>query len=115
MIVYIGFSNKTHKLYAKMLCNKYKHCAPVIIDKNRVVLYQFVHTNKIIDINIRKKDLNILKHYGWTFIKYNVKNIPTDILKIHAITCVAFSKRVCRIDNILIQTPDALFRYLSDK
>ena len=112
MIAYIGFSVKTHKLHARILCRKYKHCAPVIITANQTVIYQFVNTGKIIPIKLRKNDLNRLTNYGWIFIKCNHTPICDDICNIHALTCVQFTKRVYSIKKIFIQTPDALLRYL---
>ena len=111
-MIYIGFSEKTHKLYAKLLCHKYKHCAPVIVVGKRAVIYQFVNTKKIVAISIRKQDLERLKLFGWIFTKYDSKIFCKDILKIRTLTCVQFTKRVCNINKKTIQTPDALFKYL---
>ena len=115
MILYIGFSTKTHKLHAKIICRKYKHCAPVIVSNNRVILYQFVRPWYIKAINIKKRDLNILKNHGWKFVKYNIKIAHTVNLNGPAFTCVQFVKHVCGIKNILIQTPDSLLKYLARK
>ena len=115
MIIYIGFSTKTHKLHARIFCRKYKHCAPIIVNGNKATLYQFVRINKIVAIHIRKKDLNILKHYGWTFIKYNGEIFEKNVLDIHAITCVHFVKKVCGIKSLRIQTPDTLLKHLTKK
>ena len=112
MTIYIGFSTKTHKTIAQIVCHKYKHCAPIKIMRSKVIIYQFVNYKKIVAITIRKQDLEKLKLFGWTFIQYKPSITDKDILKIRAITCVNFTKRVCRIRNMKIQTPDALFRYL---
>lgn len=115
MIIYIGFSTKTHKLHARILCHNFKHCAPIIVNKNQVILYQFIRPNKIVAIHMHKKDLNILKHSGWKFIKYHLESVPKNTLKIHTITCVQFTKKICRINKINIQTPDKLLQYLTTK
>lgn len=112
-MLYIGFSNYSHKLHAKIFCNKYKHCAPVMINKNTVVIYQFVCINKIVKINIQKTDLEALKRHGWIFIQYSKHIQP--ILNSSGLTCVQFTKKVCGIKNIMIQTPLALFKYLQNK
>ena len=78
-------------------------------------MYQFTNQNKITIIKITKRDIKILEQYGWKFIKYDVKEIPYNALKIHAITCVQFTKKFCHIKKITIQTPDALFAYLKNQ
>ena len=112
MQMYIGFSLKTHKLHARILCRKYKHCAPIIIIANQAIIYQFVNPKKIVAIHVRKHDLKRLEKYGWLFIKYNKSLSKKNVSNIHALTCVQFTKRVCGIKKINIQTPDALLRYL---
>ena len=112
MVMYIGFSTKTHKLHAKLICRKYKHCAPVIVVGKRAVIYQFVNAKKIVPVNVRKQDLKKLKNFGWVFIQYKSKTHCKDIVHIRALTCVQFTKRFFHIKKILIQTPDALFKYL---
>ena len=114
MTVYIGFSIRTHKIFARIFCNKFKHCAPVVVTRNKCEIYQFTKRNKITVIRIKKRDLKILKAHGWLFVKYPVKNIQQKATKIHAITCVQFTKKFCRIKNATIQTPDALLKYLTE-
>lgn len=112
-MLYIGFSNYSNKFYAKIFCKEYKHCAPVLINKNNATIYQFAHVNKTVKINIKKSDLRLLKQHGWIFIKY-----PAEIQEKNALfclTCVQFTKRVCGIKNIKIQTPKALLNYLNKK
>lgn len=111
-MLYIGFSNYSNKIHAKLFCNKYKHCAPVIINGDTVIIYQFVRINKVVKIFIKKTDLKLLGKHGWIFIKHqkNIKQIPKFCL-----TCVQFTKHVCGIKNIKIQTPLALFKYLNDQ
>ena len=115
MIIYIGFSTKTHKILARIICKNFKHCAPVIITKNKCKIYQFTKTNKITIINVKKRDIKILEKYGWQFIRYNTKSVPQNALHIHALTCVQFTKKFCCIKKIAIQTPDALLKYLKTK
>ena len=112
-MLYIGFSNYSNKIHARLFCKYFKHCAPIIIKGNTVVIYQFVHINKIVKINITKKDLKLFKKHGWVFVKYhaNKAQIPNS----HGLTCVQFTKCVCGIKNVKIQTPLALFKYLNQK
>lgn len=113
-MLYIGFSNYSKKIHAKILCKKFKHCAPIIINGDNVIIYQFVHTNKIAKIVIQKSDLKTLKKHGWIFVKYSLNN-PNITKGKHYLTCVQFTKDTCGIKNIKIQTPLALFKYLNQK
>ena len=108
--MYIAFSSQTHKLYAKILCRHFRHCAPILCYKNKYVMYQFVQPKKIIPIVLKYRDINILKTYGWYFVRYNSNK---SVVKKHlALTCVQFTKSICGIKNKSIQTPDALLKYL---
>ena len=112
-MLYIGFSNYSNKFYAKIFCKQYKHCAPIVVNKNGAIIYQFVHINKTVKINIKKSGLKLLKQHGWTLIKY-----PIQLKEKHTmlcLTCVQFTKRVCGIKNIKIQTPSSLLNYLNKK
>lgn len=112
MIIYIGFSTRTHKIFARVFCKKFKHCAPVVIHKNTCEIYQFTNPHEINIIHIQKRDIKILEQYGWKFVKYDIKTVPY-ISKTHAITCVQFTKKFCGIKQSDIQTPDALLRYIT--
>ena len=109
-MLYIGFSDYSNKTLARMLCKKYKHCAPIIIDNKNIVIYQFVHMNKIVKIIRPKCDLNRLCQNGWVLIKYHTQ--PKQNIKKKCLTCVQFTKYVCGIKNIWIQTPLDLFKYI---
>lgn len=115
MITYIGFSTKTHKILARIICHKYKHCAPIKSSNNNVTIYQFIKPHKIIAIPIKKRDLDILEHHGWKFVRYKAKIDPRSALKIRAITCVQFTKRALGIKKTAIQTPDDLLKYITRK
>lgn len=115
MIIYIGFSKKTHKTLTRVVCRNFKHCAPVVIKKNKYKLYQFTNRKNINIIEMKKRDIKILEKYDWQFIKYNIKSVPQNALNIRALTCVQFTKRFCGIEKITIQTPDALLKYLTTK
>lgn len=112
-MLYIGFSNYSNKIHAKIFCHRYKHCAPIVIKDETAVIYQFVHVNKVKKITIKKRDLKILQKHGWVLIKYST--IAQEISKSHYLTCVQFTKCVCGIKKLKIQTPFALFKYLNTK
>ncbi len=112
-MLYIGFSNYSNKFYAKIFCKKYKHCAPIVVNKNNATIYQFVHMKKTLKIVIKKSDLRLLKQHGWVFIKYSTK--LQEKSAIPCLTCVQFTKQACGIKNIKIQTPQALLNHLSKK
>ena len=114
-MIYIGFSTRTHKLYARICCKNFKHCAPIVISNKKCFLYQFVNKNHIEKIPLTQRNLLILEHYGWEFIKYSAKNAPRNAETISAITCVQFTKKFCEIHEKRILTPDDLFRFLNDK
>ena len=109
-MIYIGFSPRTHKLYARILCKRFKHCAPLVVQRNKIYLYQFVNKNNINIISLKKRDLLILEKYGWVFIKYN--GIFNQDCVRPALTCVQFTKQSCNINNHKIITPYDLFKYL---
>ena len=113
-MIFIGFSVVSHKLSAKILCKHFRHCAPIIINNGKCVMYQFVDKNNIAKIPLKLRDIKILEHHGWKFIKYDGKFARTDVLKQKGIiiTCVQFTKHFCGINKKTIQTPDALFRFL---
>lgn len=112
-MLYVGFSNYSGKWHAKLFCKKYKHCAPIIFIKNSGTIYQFVHINKIVKIPIKKSDLKLLEQHGWKIIKF-AKGIKKT-QKTPCLTCVQFTKKICGIKNIKIQTPLSLFKYLDGK
>ena len=112
-MLYVGFSTKSHKLYTHIFCKKFRHCAPVVIIDNKCFIYQFTKLNHVVLIPIKKRDIKILQQYGWVFIQYNhdVNHLP----QFRGCTCVQFTKKICGIKNIFIQTPDSLFNYLHKK
>ena len=112
-MLYVGFSTKSHKLYTHILCKHFRHCTPVIITNKKCFMYQFTKLNTVVLIPIKKRDIDILKQYGWEFIKYNRSVPPLPQLK--GFTCVQFTKKICGIKNMFIQTPDSLSNYLHKK
>ena len=60
-MVYIGFAKQTNKLMARIICRHFKHCAPIVITKNKCEIYQFTKPTQITIIKIKKRDIKILK------------------------------------------------------
>ena len=112
-MIYIGFSKHSHKIFARTICRKFKHCVPIIIKNNKCFLYQFTSQHNICIICLKKHDLEILKQYGWVFIKYDNNINLQKALYEKSKTCVQFTKKFCNIQNIKIQTPDALLKCIS--
>ena len=111
-MIYIGFSTRSHKISARIVCRHFKHCAPIICYKNKYILYQFSNKHKITSIQLYPRDLKILKQYGWKFIPYTKQTDIDTALQNKSLTCVQFTKKFCKIKNIKIQTPDALLKYI---
>ena len=111
-MIIIGFSNKTSKIIPRLVCRKFKHVAPIVPDKNKLVMYQFVHRKKIEKIVLKYRDLEILKKYGWKFIciEPDVKNNFEDM---RAFSCVQFTKKAIGIKNPTIQTPWGLYKKIN--
>lgn len=114
-MIYIGFSKNTNKLLSKILCHKFRHCAPILINNNKCIIYQFVKYKQIRTIPITKRDLKILKQYGWDFIKMNKKQNINNAIQTKPKTCVQFTKTACNIKCKRIQTPYSLYKYLMKK
>ena len=114
-MIYIGFSKHSNKIYAKIFCRCFKHCAPVMEHHDKFILFQFTKHNDIHKIYLKKRDIKILEKHGWKFVKYNKKNNKNYAMYSKSFTCVQFTKKFCGIHDIKIQTPDKLIEYLQQK
>ncbi len=111
----IAFSTKTSKILPRILCRHFRHCAPIMCDKSHLVMYQFVRLGHIEQIQMRPRDIKILAQHGWVFV-YLSPHTPTRQYDfIHAYSCVDLTKRAINMHNIFIQTPDRLYKYLTQK
>ena len=114
-MIIIAFSENTSKILPRILCHRFRHCAPIICDGNNLIMYQFVRRNKIKQISLRTRDIAILRAHGWHFVY-----IPADI-QLHdcclfrAYSCVDLSKRAIGMKSLFIQTPFALYKKLTHK
>lgn len=77
-----------------------------------MVMYQFIHRNKIVPIPITARGLRTLRAHGWAVVCVAGVTPPPDLARACAPTCVAFTKRACDMRRARIQTPDALYKYL---
>ncbi|MBR4475362.1 MAG: hypothetical protein IKP05_01620 [Alphaproteobacteria bacterium] len=114
-MIIIAFSENTSKILPRILCRRFRHCAPIICNRNNLIMYQFIRHNKIEQINLRTRDIAILRAYGWRFVY-----IPSDIqlhtnYLLNAYSCVDLSKRTIGMKSVFIQTPNALYKYLTRK
>ncbi len=109
-MIIIGFSRKTSKLFPKLFCRKYKHCAPILINKNNeYIMLQFIKKNHIKKIILTLDSLKLLRNAGWEFINiYNIKSYNYKKSK----TCVDLTKKVIGLYAPFIQTPYKLYKKL---
>ena len=113
-MIIIAFSENTSKILPRILCHHFRHCAPIICNKNDLVMYQFIRRNNIAKIHLRPRDIAILRAHGWKFI-YTSPYTQTCQGFTPPYSCVDLSKRALGIKSIFIQTPYALYKYLVKK
>lgn len=114
-MIIVAFCTRTSKLLPRIVCRHFKHCAPIVPSgdaRKTMVMYQFVHRNKIVPIPITARGLRTLRAHGWAVVCVAGVTPPPDLARACAPTCVAFTKRACGMRRARIQTPDALYKYL---
>ena len=109
-MVIVGFSEKTHLIFVRAICGRFKHCAIITNHANKLVLHQFVQHHNIAKIAITERGLTQLKCTGWVFVRLPRCNIKQ--ANLNAWTCVNYVKSGLGIKNIWIQTPNQLYKYL---
>ena len=112
-MVIIAFSEKTSKILPRILCRHLRHCAPIITNKDDLVMYQFITRHNVEKIHLRTRDISLLRAHGWQFIYVPISAF--NINCIDAYSCVDLSKRVLNIHSVFIQTPYSLYKYLTRK
>lgn len=64
----IGFTHKTSKIFPKIFCRRFRHCAIIMWNAKCGMLdytmHQFVRPGKIELINLSARDLKILENHG---------------------------------------------------
>ena len=113
-MIIIAFSHKTSKILPKILCRRFRHCAPIFCVDNKLIMFQFVNMHNISKIILHTRDIAILHAHGWQFI-YLPMDIKPDFNPNHSYSCVDLSKRALNIHNRFIQTPYALYKLLAQK
>lgn len=108
----IAFSTKTSKILPRIFCGRLKHVAPIVIDDDKIVLYQFVQMGKIVQIPIQARDINILAAHGWQFV-YLTRTSPQSIDGKRIYTCVHLAKTMIGIKCARIQTPNRLYKEIA--
>ena len=111
-IMIIGFSENTSKLLPRILCKTPRHCTPIVrTRKNYYIMFQFVRRGNTAQSALNKRQMSLLKAYGWIFIdvgdSYRV-NISEHIY--NAKSCVDLCKRSIGMHAPFIQTPRALYK-----
>ncbi len=113
-MIIIAFSKHTSKILPRILCRRFRHCAPIICDKDNLIMYQFINRHHIEQIRLNQRDIAILRAHGWKFV-YISPNIKTNYDFTYAYSCVDLSKHAIGIRSVFIQTPDSLYKYLTQK
>ena len=115
-MIIIAFSENTSKILPRILCRKFRHCAPIICDQQDLIMYQFIRHNQIEQIHLHARDIAILAAHGWRFVYVspNAHCYGFDFSS-HAYSCVNLSKRAIGVRSFFIQTPYSLYKYLTQK
>ncbi len=113
-MIIVAFCDKTSKKLPRILCKKFKHTAPILVHKDKIIMYQFIKRKNVKKIILQMRDLKILQKYGWRFV-YIIGSVSYDFININAMTCVNFTKAVIGLKKNTIQTPLALYKYLTQK
>ena len=111
-MVIIGFTKKSSKILPNILCKNFRHCAVIVRRRAGFILYQFVSHGHIEKIVLRARDMKMLRKYGWCFV-YVPCDLPRNFPQKNW-TCVNMAKDAIKMRAPFIQTPDALYRALSE-
>lgn len=111
-MIIIAFSDKTSKILPRMVCRKFRHCAPIVpAAHGRMTMYQFTSPGHVSKIDLCMRDIRLLARNGWCFVYIPCDAVPN--FDAHAYSCVALSKQALRLHRPLIQTPDGLYKHLN--
>ena len=112
-MIILAFSDKTSKILPRIICRHFRHVAVIDVQKNTLVLYQFIRHRHIEIIRLKWRDLKILKQHGWKFVLV-ARPLPCNIMTHRARTCVAFAKYAIGMHEVRVQTPDGLYKKLKN-
>ncbi len=114
-MIIVGFTHKTSKIFPRLFCHRFRHCAPIVIDANgQMILYQFVRRGHVSQIPITPRGLQRLRANGWRFIilsgaPHNEFNRHTN----YAPTCVALTRHAIGIHGMRPITPYGLYKQIA--
>lgn len=114
-MIIIAFSENSSKILPNIFCRRFRHCAPIICTQKNMIMYQFVKRHRIVKIPINTRDITILRAHGWQFVYVSPGASKNNLDLKHVYSCVDLSKRTIGIKSTLIQTPYALYKYLTRK
>lgn len=111
-MVIIGFTKKSSKILPNIFCKNFRHCAVIVRRRAGFILYQFVSHGRVEKISLGARDMKMLRQYGWCFV-YVPCDLPRNFPRKNW-TCVNMAKDAIKMRAPFIQTPDALYRALSE-
>lgn len=121
-MILVGFSRNTSKLFPKIFCRKFKHCAPVFkVCDDMYIMLQFVRRGYVAQISVNEHGINLLRAQGWEFINLDndasnsTANIYDDNMRpdiIMAESCVDLCMTVIGMHAPYIKTPYGLYKKL---
>lgn len=114
-MIIVGFTNKTSKILPRIFCQRFRHCAPIIINaQGQMILYQFVRCGHVSQIPITIRGLQRLRANGWKFII--LSGAPHHEFNTYiksATTCVALTRHAIGIHRIRPITPYGLYKQIA--
>lgn len=110
----IAFSTRTSKILPRLLCRRFRHCAPILCTHGArpFVMYQFVRRRFVAKIRLAHRDINILRANGWEFICVPRAPTPREHWQ-QAFSCVDMTKRAMGMYAPLVQTPNGLYKKIA--
>ncbi len=110
-MIIIAFAPKSSKILPNLLCHKFRHCAVIVRQDKKLVMYQFVSHKNIKLISLCQRDITILAQHGWRFI-YIPCTLKHQFNPANAWTCVDMVKRAIGIKSFTTQTPYSFYKKL---
>ncbi len=110
-MIIIAFAQNTSRIWPRIICRRYRHCAVIEPAGDKLVLHQFTRQGQCTTLTLSARDMRILGRGGWAFI-YLPGTLAADFDGASARTCVAMAKHAARIRAPFVQTPLALYKYL---
>ena len=116
MNVYVIFVEETGPWFLQLLNHGFKHCFMAISYDNIhwiIVDHLYPYTSlKILSSSDIEEELKQWSDKGHTIIKTNLNETISENAHFGILTCVETTKRIMKINNMLIQTPWQLYNYI---